>query len=173
MAGKRKNPTMQDAIFSMSPVDRKTLNNWRPHINIHALEAAIRFKLTTAEADIYTALGEGVSIHYTDHRQVASVAEVLGLIYPHTAANLYIKPVKGRLWEVDGVGEEIVGTMVDVAAAAKPDIESGLELLMILNTYRAMIQELTGPMLGFNFNITIAGIVTTCMRLGVPVNFES
>ncbi len=60
-----------------------------------------------------------------------------------------------------------------VKHVSAPDVESGIIHCLMMNAYRAMCQQLTGPIPGYNFNITIAGIVAIAMRLGVNVDLES
>jgi ABC-type polysaccharide/polyol phosphate export permease len=60
-----------------------------------------------------------------------------------------------------------------VTDAAQAVIDNGLWTLMLANTWRSVIQQYVGPIIGFNWNITVPGIVATCLRLNVPVEFEA
>jgi len=162
MAGKRMKLKMDMPIFSMSPVDRKVLGNWALVIDMEALQTALKKEIQTATA-------QTVWFDFVDHRQVGSVVEIVNQMI--LGLPLLLRTRKGEFafhgFPIDGVREATVND------AAQSTIDPGLWLLMILNTWRSMITQLSGPAIGFDFNITIAGIVATCLRLGVDVQFES
>lgn len=161
MAGKRMKLSMQMPVFSTSPVDRKVLINWEPAVDI----VDLRLKLIEA---IHEATGKTIWIDFDDERQVSTLVAYVNEI--QNGLPLLLRVRRGKFSFHGFMLEHILATTVE--HTAMPSIEDGLKLLMLINTWRAMINKQAGPAIGFNFNITIAGIVATCLRLGVQVDFE-
>lgn len=162
MAGKLKMPTMESPLFSLNPVDRKTLNNWRPQID----EAQLRIRLI----DLMNMFPQ-ITIEYNDSRQLGNLIETLQEVQG-LYTNTTFKAILSTDCSINGFAcyKALDHTVLTVANGATPD---AIMILLVANTYRAIVQELTGPIPGYNFNVTIAGIVALCMRFGVPIHFDS
>lgn len=161
MAGKMMRLRMTDNIFSMTPVDRKTIANWQKRIDVPVLRAAL------IQA-IHPATAETIWFDYEDPRAIGSYIDAVNDIVVGLPTL-----TRARLdsFCFQGLTQDTIMSQL-VTHAAEPAIDRGLWLLMLINTWRAIIEERVGPIIGFPFNITIPGIVATCMRLNVDVNFD-
>lgn len=164
MAGRRMKLKMDMPVFSTIPVDRKVIASWQG-----AIPAIDRLDAALAGA-WHEVCKNDLRIQWNDHRVAGSIAEVSSMLC--RLQPLGLRLLAGNEFEINGTRQDRIST-VQVQDVAQVDIDLGVWALMILNTYRTMIQQLTGPMIGFNFNITIAGVVATCLRLGVDIDFEA
>jgi hypothetical protein len=162
MAGKRMKLSMSMPVFSLNPVYKPTLDNWEEAISdIEYLKESLVSELRKITANI-------VNVNWLDPRFMQSLVELTYTMDNESGLILKTSHDAIRI-NSTGYSDFMSATINDVA---QESIESGLWFMMVLNTYRAMIMKQVGPMPGLNFNITIAGIVATCLRLNVAVDFE-
>ncbi len=164
MAGKRMKLRMDMPLFSTIPVDRRTLYSWS-----FAIESEDRLMEALAAA-MKEASKEPLTLNWLDGRAIGSIVQLADEIDKFGTLTIHTK--WASQFGINGTTERRLLEM-EVNDVAQVEIDSGAWVMMILGTYRAINCKLTGPIVGLNFNITVAGIVATCLRLGVPVEFEA
>jgi hypothetical protein len=161
MAGKRMKLSMSMNLFSYNPVYGSTIDNWVGAVrDVESLKAEIRNKIKMWYTD-------PLDIETPNAVLIKSLIELFNDIDPETEKVYRIKLTDRFIF--DYVEQSRIDTINVEDAAQTDDPERGVWLLLLLCTWRTFIQKMVGPIPGVNFNITIAGCVATCMRLGIEV----
>ena len=160
MAGKRMKLNSYQQLFSTQAVQIATLRNWSEAIDMPELHK----KLNQTSH-----LFDEMRIGYTDTKQVQSILGVHSEMLGRERINLTCSHSANLIIDSCNRADILEQRVCDV----QQGINSAVNQLLYLNTWRAMIRQQPNPMPGFDFNITIPGIVVACLLLGVAVDFES
>jgi hypothetical protein len=161
MANTRQKLSGDMRIFTTNLIDRRVFITWENAIpDMNVLREALR-------REVKTFCTQRIDVCYMDARFLQSLAEA----YDEMDDGLPIKLDARR----DGI--KIAGSreseFIQLRIDDLNELPFGIWYMLVLNTWRAMVQKKSGPMPGVNFNITIAGIVFTCLRLNVPIEFQT
>lgn len=166
MAGKKMRVTPNDMAFATSPLQFKTVQNWSQSVlDIDMLEMGIKRELNDWIAERDVTRERHLRIKAVDTILFGFLCEQMALLTGAEIIGHFILNPDTIINETD-VHRELMRTSVSAIDWAKA---SPFKLLLLIGTYRTIIQRTAGIIPGLDGNITIAGCVYTCFRLGVPV----
>jgi len=150
--------------FTYSMIHKRTLEAWSEGIDTNELTSKLRsaiVRVTTETIDIQT----------QNPRLYGALMEIIGNIIPGLPVLIRMRndpsaTAPASKW--DGVEESELTrwTLLDLSGQGN---NKAIQLLMMCATYRGLILQQMGPIPGLGFNLTIAGMIATCMMIGIAV----
>jgi hypothetical protein len=165
MAGTRMKIQMTDASFSRSPIQLRTMDNWYHSVSSHTL----------LEQRIKLSLGQWMDAQEAqrnDHFYFEGPnPKLLQYLLDDIEAILPGKRVRFEWTHAENfmVNGSTLDELLQVTGNEMGNTMASLPLLMI-GTHRTFIRRQIGTMWNLDWNITIAGCVTTAVAMGVAIN---
>lgn len=169
MAGKKMKLSTEMTAFAREPLHQRTVVNWRESVvGIEDLRERIAKQLLLwlrHQADKM----QDVFFAHTNAEAVGFIMQQMDRIcFAHGVhRDFRIRFLHSSTFEIDHtrLNEFLELPLSKVSW----DSTDGINLMLLLLTYRTFIEEKVTPIPGLPFNITIPGCVYTCFRLGVGV----